>query len=218
MPTGDEHRHRRRLRRRRRPPALLVDADLALYRAKSLAATASNSTPPPSRPRSSTPGAPATASSRAGARRVHSLFPAAGRLPAPSRSSASRRWRAGATRRAGSLRLQRSSISPRSRRLGAIDRAVLEGALACHRRWRAEGLRPPRLSVNVSLRRLHEEGLIDALSALESRRASCLSSWWSRSISTNATTVSSRTSSRSRRSHRHRDRRFRQRLRFDRQP
>jgi diguanylate cyclase (GGDEF)-like protein len=51
--------------------------------------------------------------------------------------------------------------------IAAIDRAVLEGALACHRRWRAEGLRPPRLSVNVSLRRLHEEGLIDALSALE---------------------------------------------------
>jgi diguanylate cyclase (GGDEF)-like protein len=51
--------------------------------------------------------------------------------------------------------------------IAAIDRAVLEGALACHRRWRAEGLRPPRLSVNVSLRRLHEEGLIEALSALE---------------------------------------------------
>ncbi len=51
--------------------------------------------------------------------------------------------------------------------IAAIDRAVLEGALACHRRWRAEGLQPPRLSVNVSLRRLHEEGLIDALSALE---------------------------------------------------
>ena len=44
---------------------------------------------------------------------------------------------------------------------------MLESALACHRRWRAEGLLPPRLSVNVSLRRLHEEGLIDALSALE---------------------------------------------------
>jgi len=51
--------------------------------------------------------------------------------------------------------------------IAAIDRAVLEGALACHRRWRAEGLRPQRLSVNVSLRRLHEEGLIDALAALE---------------------------------------------------
>jgi len=51
--------------------------------------------------------------------------------------------------------------------IAAIDRAVLEGALACHRRWRSEGLRPPRLSVNVSLRRLHEEGLIEALSALE---------------------------------------------------
>ncbi len=51
--------------------------------------------------------------------------------------------------------------------IAAIDRAVLEGALACFRRWRAEGLRPPRLSVNVSLRRLHEVGLIDTLSALE---------------------------------------------------
>jgi diguanylate cyclase (GGDEF)-like protein len=51
--------------------------------------------------------------------------------------------------------------------IAAIDRAVLDGAFACHRRWRAEGLRPPRLSVNVSLRRLHEKGLIDALRALE---------------------------------------------------
>lgn len=51
--------------------------------------------------------------------------------------------------------------------IAAIDRAVLDGALACQRRWRAEGLTTPRLSVNVSLRRLHEEGLIDALSALK---------------------------------------------------
>ena len=51
--------------------------------------------------------------------------------------------------------------------IAAIDRAVLEGALACHRRWRVEGLQPPRLSVNVSLRRLHEEGLIDTLAALD---------------------------------------------------
>ena len=84
--------------------------------------------------------------------------------------------------------------------IAAIDRAVLEGALACYRRWRAEGLRPPRLSVNVSLRRLHEEGLIDALALSKSRRASCRSSSSSRSISTNATTASSKTSSRSRRS------------------
>jgi len=51
--------------------------------------------------------------------------------------------------------------------IAAIDRAVLEGALACCRRWRAEGLQPPRLSVNVSLRRLHDEGLVAALRALE---------------------------------------------------
>ena len=47
--------------------------------------------------------------------------------------------------------------------IAALDGAVLESALAQHRRWRAAGLRPPRLSVNVSLRRLHEEGLIEAL-------------------------------------------------------
>jgi EAL domain-containing protein (putative c-di-GMP-specific phosphodiesterase class I) len=51
--------------------------------------------------------------------------------------------------------------------IAAIDGAVLEGALAHHRAWRAAGLRPPRLSVNVSLRRLHEEGLIEALRRLE---------------------------------------------------
>jgi len=50
--------------------------------------------------------------------------------------------------------------------IAAIDRAVLEGALASRRRWSGEGLRPPRLSVNVSLRRLHEEGLVEALDAL----------------------------------------------------
>ena len=50
--------------------------------------------------------------------------------------------------------------------IAAIDGAVLEGALACLRHWRDEGMRTPRLSVNVSLRRLHEEGLIDALRAL----------------------------------------------------
>jgi diguanylate cyclase (GGDEF)-like protein len=50
--------------------------------------------------------------------------------------------------------------------LAMIDRVVMEGALAQHRRWRAEGLVTPRLSVNVSLRRLHEANLIDALSGL----------------------------------------------------
>jgi diguanylate cyclase (GGDEF)-like protein len=47
--------------------------------------------------------------------------------------------------------------------IAALDGAVLESALAQHRRWRDAGLKPPRLSVNVSLRRLHEEGLIEAL-------------------------------------------------------
>ncbi len=47
--------------------------------------------------------------------------------------------------------------------IGAIDRAVLEQALAQFRRWRDLGLRVPRFSVNVSLRRLHDEGLLQGL-------------------------------------------------------
>jgi diguanylate cyclase (GGDEF)-like protein len=47
--------------------------------------------------------------------------------------------------------------------IGAIDRAVLEQALAQFRRWRVLGLRIPRFSVNVSLRRLHDEGLLQGL-------------------------------------------------------
>ena len=50
--------------------------------------------------------------------------------------------------------------------IGAIDQVVLEGALAQIRNWRAAGLRPPRLSVNVSLRRMHEEALIETMSQL----------------------------------------------------
>ncbi|MGD0564900.1 MAG: EAL domain-containing protein [Roseiarcus sp.] len=47
--------------------------------------------------------------------------------------------------------------------IGAIDRAILEQALAQFRRWRDLGLRVPRFSVNVSLRRLHDEGLLQGL-------------------------------------------------------
>jgi EAL domain-containing protein (putative c-di-GMP-specific phosphodiesterase class I) len=47
--------------------------------------------------------------------------------------------------------------------IGAIDRAVLEQALAQFRRWRVLGLQIPRFSVNVSLRRLHDEGLLQGL-------------------------------------------------------
>ena len=47
--------------------------------------------------------------------------------------------------------------------IGAIDRAVLEQSLALFRRWRALGFRVPRLSVNVSLRRLQDEGLVQGL-------------------------------------------------------
>ena len=103
--------------------------------------------------------------------------------------------------------------------IAAIDRAVLEGALACHRRWRAEGLRPPRLSVNVSLRRLHEEGLIDALSALEIAPGELSFELVEFDLSrrTRRPLLRKRRADQGAR-HRHRDRRFRQRLCVDRQP
>jgi diguanylate cyclase (GGDEF)-like protein len=51
--------------------------------------------------------------------------------------------------------------------VGAIDRAVLEFSLKQFRRWRAEGVPVPRVSVNVSLRRLQDETLLDSLKSLE---------------------------------------------------
>jgi diguanylate cyclase (GGDEF)-like protein len=50
--------------------------------------------------------------------------------------------------------------------IGAIDRAVLEQSLKQFGRWRELGYRVPRFSVNVSLRRLHDEGLVQGLREL----------------------------------------------------
>jgi diguanylate cyclase (GGDEF)-like protein len=47
--------------------------------------------------------------------------------------------------------------------IGAIDRTVLEQALAQFRSWRNRGFRLPRFSVNVSLRRLHDDNLLREL-------------------------------------------------------
>jgi diguanylate cyclase (GGDEF)-like protein len=47
--------------------------------------------------------------------------------------------------------------------LSTIDRLLLDQALADLRRWDASGLHVPRASVNVSLRRLHDENLIEGL-------------------------------------------------------
>ena len=47
--------------------------------------------------------------------------------------------------------------------IGAIDRAVLQQALAQFRDWRRRGFCLPRFSVNVSLRRLHDENLLREL-------------------------------------------------------
>jgi len=48
-----------------------------------------------------------------------------------------------------------------------IDRTILAQSLAVFRRWREEGLNVPRLSVNVALGRLREEGLVQSLRDLD---------------------------------------------------
>jgi diguanylate cyclase (GGDEF)-like protein len=47
--------------------------------------------------------------------------------------------------------------------IGAIDRTVLQQALAQFKIWRGRGFDVPRLSVNVSLRRLHDDALLREL-------------------------------------------------------
>src|SRR5690606_32085919 len=47
-----------------------------------------------------------------------------------------------------------------------IDRLVLDQTLADLARWDKLGLNVPRASVNVSLKRLHDEGLIESLKSL----------------------------------------------------
>jgi diguanylate cyclase (GGDEF)-like protein/PAS domain S-box-containing protein len=49
----------------------------------------------------------------------------------------------------------------------AIDRIILEKSLADYRRWNAAGLAMPAVSVNVSFRRLLDEQLIDQLQHLD---------------------------------------------------
>jgi diguanylate cyclase (GGDEF)-like protein len=51
--------------------------------------------------------------------------------------------------------------------VSAIDRLVLEQALADLASWQKAGLPVPRVSVNVSLRRLHDEQLIEGLTKLD---------------------------------------------------
>ena len=47
--------------------------------------------------------------------------------------------------------------------VGAIDRMILEETVGWLSRWKAEGLHVPKASVNVSARRLNDEGLIESL-------------------------------------------------------
>lgn len=51
----------------------------------------------------------------------------------------------------------------------SIDRVILETALSDFERWRAEGLEVPSVSVNVSFRRLHDDHLISSLRHLAIR-------------------------------------------------
>lgn len=51
--------------------------------------------------------------------------------------------------------------------VSAIDRLVLEQGLRDHAAWRAAGLSIPTLSVNVSARRLHDEELIQQLRSMK---------------------------------------------------
>ena len=51
--------------------------------------------------------------------------------------------------------------------VSAIDRMILEGAVADYHRWKAEGYELPRLSVNVSSRRLREPELIPSLREMD---------------------------------------------------
>jgi diguanylate cyclase (GGDEF)-like protein len=51
--------------------------------------------------------------------------------------------------------------------VGAIDRLVLEQSLEQFHRWRDLDLQVPRFSVNVSLRRLQDESLLDSLRDLD---------------------------------------------------
>lgn len=50
--------------------------------------------------------------------------------------------------------------------LPTLDHIVLDTALADRRRWLAEGIAVPRIAVNVSVGRLHDEALVDVLRGL----------------------------------------------------
>ncbi|WP_093252890.1 putative bifunctional diguanylate cyclase/phosphodiesterase [Rubrimonas cliftonensis] len=54
--------------------------------------------------------------------------------------------------------------------LGEIDHAILVTALGDRAQWRAEGVAVDRVSVNVSMRRLQDEGLIESLRGLDMAR------------------------------------------------
>ena len=59
------------------------------------------------------------------------------------------------------------SIAEELNVVATIDRMILEQSLAALDRWEAMGLNVPRASVNVSLKRLHDEDLINGLRQLD---------------------------------------------------
>ena len=149
--------------------------------------------------------------------------------PTTSRSSTPRRWRSPASRRwsrwnhptqgrAGAGRLLKHR---RGAQRGVDHRPAGAGAGAARFRneWIAAGLRVPRVSVNVSARRLQDEDLIASLRAHEHQAGDGVV----RAGRVDLPRRERRAGHLERRAdqgarHRHRDRRFRHRLRLDRQP
>lgn len=64
------------------------------------------------------------------------------------------------------------SIAEELNVVASIDRLVLEQTIAQVERWRLQGIEVPQASVNVSARRLHDEELIRGLRALDIRPGS----------------------------------------------
>ena len=170
MPLRHEHRHSRRLRRARSTASVCSSTPTSRSIApRASAAIDSNSSPRRCRPRSSTTNRPPTASS-AGLERGEFIpyfqpqfdartFELVGRRSArPLAPSDARHRRA--------ERIHRRS--PRNSTSSARSTAPSSSRRSPQfRRWQASGFCVPRFSVNVSLRRLHDDGLLESLRDLD---------------------------------------------------
>ena len=103
--------------------------------------------------------------------------------------------------------------------VATIDRMILEQALRDLKEWGAEGLRIPKVSVNVSARRLHDEELIRSLRDLAIKPGTiAFELVESIFLDENDDQVDLERRADQGARHRNRDRRFRHRLCLDHQP